>query len=158
MRSLRLLQVVALLSFITSPTAWAGPITGLPVPAPTENTTSSSDESERQQGDQASVNFSALFDAIGPLIRVSAPIYLSLNAPKSSDFGGDSGDAFSGGGAADLGNVSFQIAVGDSPASSNVLPLVDAPAALPEPATLALMGPALFFVARRTLRSRRSRR
>ena len=155
MRVVRLLQVVVLLSFILPPAAWAGPITGQPLVPPAENQKEGSgDGDDNRETAQASFGFAPLFDAFGPMIRVSAPIYLTLGAGAFPADGG--GDAFSlGGGAADLGNVSFEIAVDTSSGGGGSGSAVVTPTAVPEPAALALMAPGLFLVVRRVLVSRR---
>jgi hypothetical protein len=171
MRVLRLLQVIVLLSFITPHTLSAGPITGDTAAAPASTSEGDGDDSSnpdaRARGtNQPAFEFASLFDALGPMIRVAAPIYLAMAAPQAGGGGGDSGggDAFGGGGDAfggvvsgespSLANVSFQSAVGNAPALPPGLIIPN----VPEPATFALMVPGALFVARRVLRSRRGGR
>lgn len=153
----RRLPVCLLLCFLAvANTATAGPITGDPSGPITgdpaaglpvgETTNTQSDDEERRRAEAAAfdLSFSPLFDTLGPLIRVSAPIYLSLTPA-----GGFVEEAFSASSAPDLSNVGFQLAI--EPLTSTPIEVIF-PAAVPEPATLLLLAPAMALVARRLKR------
>ena len=107
----------------------------------------------------ASFDAGSLFDVIGtPLLRVSAPVYMRLAVSSPSV---DSVAEVSAGG--DLPSFSSGPSVGEAVAAvGNVLPdvtnLIDiaaAPAAVPEPASLLLLVPAVFLIRRRFVASQR---
>ena len=165
MRISRVLQVTVLLSFMVTPHAWASAITGEPEAslagsdAPgSEPTTSTSRRSEESA---SPFDFASLFDDIGPLIRVSAPTYLRIDLSSGSADGGSSATAIledivatsgSDGGAADLGNVGFDLAV-STPAGTSPILYVEGPS-VPEAPALLLLAPAVGFLARRVISKR----
>ena len=172
MRAATLLQTVVLLSLVAVPAAWAGPITGQPpasmasTEAPGNDNASpgngNADDEERRRV-SASFDAGSLFDVIGtPLLRVSAPVYMRLAVSSPSV---DSVAEVSAGG--DLPSFSSAPSVGEAvgdavAAVGNVLPdvtnLIDiaaAPAAVPEPASLLLLVPAVFLIRRRFVASQR---
>jgi hypothetical protein len=120
---------------------------------------------ERERGRVTSFDAGAVFDGIGlPLLQLSAPIYLHLDArPKLRDLGSSSGssafavESFGGGGGV-ASSSGLQLPGTESLLSSGGASNFVAPAAVPEPATLLLVTPAALLVARRVRAARRASR
>lgn len=154
---LGLCRLVLLLSLGLAVSAAAGPVTGTaPVPATTDaSATTSSDESASSE-EPSAIAASTLFDGVGlPLLRLSAPIYLSLGEhPKLRARGSEGIEEDFG-----MGNVS--VSPGISLTTGLVIPgpfgdALGHPLAVPEPSSLWLLLPAIAVVHRR-IRARFSR-
>jgi hypothetical protein len=155
MRTVSLLHLVLLMSLVAAvPRADAGPVTGSAL-LPAVDNSASAPARESQESSQAGSG-SALFDAVGlPLLRMSAPIYLQLGARGKLRGSGltDSNAAAvseifsdSGGGGSTSSTSDIAVSVPSSIVFNN------GPRAVPEPATLLLVVPALAFGVRRIAR------
>lgn len=139
---------VAVIGF--APAAFAGPITGVGPTLAGEDATSTTDNSARDQREEADGvgGMTALFDLSGlPLLRIGAPSFLQLSLRNKLRNAGDapllqdaSGQGFSGGGGGEIGNVGGGGGViggggGSGDPGTNVV--------VPEPGLLLLMGSGL---------------
>jgi hypothetical protein len=157
-------QLALLLSFVVPAAAVAGPVTGqTAIMGDAQNAPPPADgrESEQTQSSADAFSAGALFDGIGmPLLRLSAPIYLELPphaklralGGEGGEAGGDGGggDSGSSGGDPGIGNVGIQVSTGPSGLGPTIL------TPIPEPATLALLAPAVFLAVRRRIRQKRT--
>jgi hypothetical protein len=146
MRRLWLSLTLLLVSFTVVSTATAGPITGQPIATASEESSGggegSADDEETASAPGGTLAFGGfdagtLFDAMGlPMLRLSAPIYLTLGLSAPAE------TAPSGGGS-DLGNVGW---------TPPPIPLPPPPQSVPEPAALLLCLPGALLAMRRFAR------
>jgi hypothetical protein len=155
MTSRRLLAAFIVTAALGSSSASAGPITSYVPSSEAQNDAPQQAQSQQNPNDPGS-SFTALFDPIGvPMLRVLGPLYLQLGERNKLRFGGGSGVGDAGTysvGGPPIGNLNPQLPI---VGGADPHPAVGPVAAIPEPATVLLLAPAVALALRRRARARK---